>query len=238
VEIISPVSLADIPFDPKIPYITEALRLANFKMQQDKFSKAGIGATGGSTLGIAGGVAETVAHSKGGTEGDGLVVAYKLHMIDPMTYEVQDSGNIPLQLDKVIDFAKAKMFAKARLQVIEPGAGRSLPRNLLWSCDRAAAINRDIVAAWIVELKPTDPKKKSLTIAFPAHPRVDDCQNFSDVVYSRLDPITDRIIRQKINIAIIDADLTDNLQAKTWDARISLVDESFKIKQVMPDDLE
>ena len=238
VEIISPVSLADIPFDPKIPYITEALRLANFKMQQDKFSKAGIGATGGSTLGIAGGVAEAGAHSKGGTEGDGLVVAYKLHMIDPMTYEVQNSGNIPLQLDKAIDFAKAKMFAKARLQVIEPGAGRSLPRNLLWSCDRAAAISRDIVAAWIVELKPTDPKKKSLTIAFPAHPRVDDCQNFSDVVYSRLDPITDRIIRQKINIVIIDADLTDNLKAKTWDARISIVDESFKIKQVMPDDLE
>ena len=123
VEIIFPVSLADIPLDPKIPYITEALRLANFKMQQDKFSKAGIGATGGSTLGIAGGVAEAGAHSKSGTEGDGLVVAYKFHMIDPMTYEVQDSGNIPLQLDKVIDFAKAKMFAKARLQVIEPGAG-------------------------------------------------------------------------------------------------------------------
>ncbi len=36
VEIISPVSLADIPFEPKTPYITEALRLANFKMQQDK----------------------------------------------------------------------------------------------------------------------------------------------------------------------------------------------------------
>ena len=94
-----------------------------------------------------------------------------------------------------------------------------------------------MTAAWIVELKSTDPKKKSLNIAFPGFPKVDDCQNFSGVVYSRLDPVTDKIIRQKVNIAIIDAELSDTLQPKKWEARISLVDESFKIKQVMPDDL-
>jgi hypothetical protein len=241
VEIISAVSLADIPFEPKTPYITEALRLANFKISQETARKAGIQVTTGAigaALGNAGAVVGAEAQSKGGTEGDGLVVAYKLHMINPKTYETQDSGNLPLPLDKAVDFSQAKIFAKARLQIIEPGSGKSLPRNLLWSCDRANALSRDMVATWIVELRSTDPKKKSLTIAFPAHPRVDDCQNFSDVVYSRLDPVTDRIIRQKINIAIIDAELTDNLQVKTWDARISLADESFKIKQVMPDDLE
>lgn len=237
VEIIGPVSLADIPFEPKIPYITEALRLANFKMQDEKSRKAGVQATAGNVLGTAGAVAEAGVQSRGGTEGDGLVVAYKLHMIDPKTYEAQDTGNLPLPLGKAVDFAKAKLFARARLQIIEPGAGKSLPRNLLWACSRADALSRDMVATWIVELRSTDPKRKSLTIAFPAHPQVDDCQTFSDVVYSRLDPLTDRIIRQKINIALIDADLTDTLQAKTWEARISLVDESFKIKQVMPDDL-
>lgn len=239
VEIISPVSLADIPFELKTPYITEALRLANFKMTDEKIRKAGIqAAAGNAALGSAGAALDVGAQSRGATEGEGLVVAYKLHMINPKTYENQDTGNLPLPLNQLVDFSKAKLFAKARLQIIEPGAGKSLPRNLLWACERANALSRDMVATWIVDLKPTDPKKKSLTIAFPAHPKVDDCQNFSDIVYSKLDPVTDRIIRQKVTISIIDAELMDNLQPKTWEARISLVDESFKVKQVMPGDLE
>lgn len=238
VEIITPVSLADIPFEPNVPYITEALRLANFKIRDEKTRRAGAQASSGLSIGTAGAAVEGGVQSKGGTEGEGLVVAYKLHMIDSKTYQVQDSGNVPLPLDKIVDFPKAKLTAKARLQIIEPGTGKALPRNLLWACERANALSRDIVAAWIVDLKPTDPKKKSLTIAFPAHPRVEDCYSFNDVVYSRIDPLTDRIIRQKINIAILESDLTDNLQPKTWEARISLVDESFKIKQVMPGDLD
>ena len=237
VEIIAPVSLADIPFEPKTPYITEALRLANFKIKDEKASKAGIQASAGLKLGTAGALAEIGSQARKGTEGDGLVVAYKLHMIDQRSYSLQDSGNIALELDKVVDFSKAAIFAKARLQNIEPGASKSLPRNLLWSCDRADALSKDMTAAWIVELKSTDPKKKSLNIAFPGFPKVEDCQNFSGVVYSRLDPVTDKIIRQKVNIAIIDSELSDTLQSKKWEARISLVDESFKIKQVMPDDL-
>jgi hypothetical protein len=237
VEIIAAVSLADIPFELKTPYITEALRLANFKMKEEKSSKAGIQAAAGTMIGTAGALAEVGSQARRGTEGEGLVVAYKLHMIDPKSYSVQDTGNISLELDKVLDFSKASLFAKARLQIIEPGATKSLPRNLLWSCDRADATSRDMVATWIVELKSTDPKRKSLNIAFPGFPKIEDCQNFSGVVYSRLDPVTDKIIRQKINIAIIDAELSDTLQPKKWEARISLVDESFKIKQVMPDDL-
>jgi len=237
VEIIAPVSLADIPFEAKIPYITEALRLGNFKLKEEKSSKAGIQAAAGTKLGTAGALAEVGSQARRGTEGDGLVVAYKLHMIDPKTYSTQDSGNIPLELDKLVDFPKARLFVKSRLQIIVPGASKSLPRNLLWSCDRADASSRDMVATWIVELKSTDPKRKSLTIAFPGFPKIEDCHNYSGVVYSRIDPLTDKIIRQKINITIIDAELSDTLQPQKWEARISLVDESFKIKQVMPDDL-
>jgi hypothetical protein len=43
-EIISAVSLADIPFEPNVPYITEALRLANFRIRQEKGTKVGVGA--------------------------------------------------------------------------------------------------------------------------------------------------------------------------------------------------
>ncbi len=238
VEIITPVSLADIPFEPKTPYITEALRLVNFKIKEEKSRKAGIQAGVGADLGTATALAEVGSRGKGATEGEGLVVAYKLQMIDPDSYSVQDSGNISLELDKVVDFSTARLFAKARLHVIQPGASKSLPRNLLWSCDRADAVSRDMVAAWIVELKSTDPKRKSLSIAFPCFPKIEDCQNFSGVVFSRLDPVTDKIIRQKINIVIIDAEVSDTLQPQKWEARISLADESFKIKPVMPDDLK
>ena len=238
VEIITPISLADIPFAPETPYITEALRLANFRMKEEKSRTAGIQAGAGSDIGTAAAMAEVGAKGKGATEGEGLVVAYKLQMIDSKSYSAQDSGNIPLELDKVIDFPKAGLFAKARLQVIQPGASKSLPRNLLWSCDRANAVSRDMVAAWIVELKSRDPKRKSLSIAFPGFPKIEDCQNFSGIVFSRLDPVTDRIIRQKINITIIDAEVSDSLQPQKWEARISLVEESFKIKPVMPDELK
>ena len=148
-----------------------------------------------------------------GITGEGLVVAYKLHMIDSKTYAKQDSGSIPLELDKTIDFPKANLFVKSQLRAIEPGSNQPLPRNLLWSCDRANAKSKDMVAAWIIELRSKDPRRKSLSIAFPAFPKIEDCQSFSDVIYSRIDPLTDKIIRQKINITILEEELSDSLKA-------------------------
>lgn len=237
-EIITPVSLADVPFEPNIPYITEALRLANFRIKEEKAAKAGIGVTAGTAIGTGTAVAEIGSEGRRGTEGEGLVVAYKLHMIDPKTYTKQESGRLPLELEKAIDFAKANVIAKTRLQIIEPGAGKSLPRNVIWSCPQADAKSRDMVAAWIVELKPTDPKRKSLTIAFPAFPKIEDCYNYSGVIYSRIDPLTDKIIRQKINIMIIDADVSDSMKPEKFDARISLIDEAFNIRLTKPGELE
>ena len=173
----------------------------------------------------------------GGTTGEGLVVAYKLHMIDPKTYSKQDSGSIALELDKTIDFPQANLFVRSQLRVIEAGANKPLPRNLLWSCDRADAKSKDMVAAWIIELRSKDPRRKSLQIAFPAFPKIEDCQNFSGVIYSRIDPLTDKIIREKINITIIEEELSDSLKPKKWEARMSLVDESFNIKLVKQGDL-
>jgi hypothetical protein len=237
VEIITPVSLADIPFEPDLNYITEALRLANFKIKDEKSNKASIGASATSQFGTATAVAEVGSQGRRGTEGEGLVVAYKLHTIDKGNYDKKESGNQKLELDKSIDMAGGSLIVKARLQAIEPGAGKSLPRNILWACPRADAMSRDMVAAWVVDLKSTDPKRKSLSIAFPAFPKIDDCSNFSGVVYTRIDPKTDKILRQKFNVSVVDADVTDSLKPKVWDTRVSIVDESFKIKLVKPYDL-
>ena len=237
-EIISPINLADVPFEPDFNYITEALRLANFKIGKESSVGAGVGVSAGSVAGSGTAAVEIGAQSRKGTEGEGLVVAYKLQTIDKNSYQKKDGGMLPLVLDKSVDISTAGSIVKVRLLTIEPGSGKSLPRNVLWACAKADAQSRDMLAAWLVEVKSLDPKRKSLTIAFPAFPKIDECQNYSGVVFSKIDPLTDRIIRQKVGIAIIDADLTETLQPKVFDARVSVVEESFKIKTVKPFDLK
>lgn len=233
VQIITPLSLADIPFEMNIPYITEALRLGNFKMKSES---AGTIALSGESGSLKGGI-KGAMEGGGGTTGEGLVVAYKLHMIDPKTYSKQDSGSIPLELDKTTDFPQANVFVRSQLSVIEAGANKPLPRGLLWACDRAEATSKNMVAAWIIEIRSKDPKRKSLQIAFPAFPKMEDCQNFGGVIYSRIDPLTDKIFREKITITLIEEELSDSLRPKQWEARMSLVDESFNIKLVKEGDL-
>lgn len=86
----------------------------------------------------------------------------------------------------------------------------------------------------MVDIKSLDPRKKSLSIGFPGYPEFDDCQQYSGVIYSKIDPLTDKIHRQKINVTIIDAKLSDTLKPVEWDCRISLINESFNIKVVSP----
>lgn len=233
VQIIAPVSIADIPFEPNLPYITEALRLGNFSLKSEAGIRAGVAVSSGTSTGAAGG--QTT--SQAGTRGQGLVVAYKLHMIDPKTYTKQESGGVALQLNRTVELSAANMFATPRLQVIDVGANKPLPRNLLWACDEADAKSRDIVATWIIDLRSKDPKRRSLQIAFPAFPRMDACQSYSGVIFSKIDPLTDKIIRQKINITLIQEEVSDALQPLRWEARMSVVDESFNIKLVKQDDL-
>jgi len=237
VEIIGPVSLAEIPFEPNVPYITEALRLANFRLQSDRAFQVGVGGSANVPVGTVSAGAEIGTRGRSGLEGEGLVVAYKLHRIDPKTYTKTESGSQRLELNKSLDFPQAKVIIRARLQIIEPGASKSLPRNLLWSCPRAEATSRDMVAAWIVEIRPMDPRRKSLAIAFPGFPKVEDCQNYQGTIFSRIDPATDKIIRDRVNITIVDAELSDAMKPKTWDVRVSLVAESFNVRLVKPSEV-
>lgn len=236
-EIISPVTFADIPFEPDLPYVTEALRLANFRISAEKSNKAGINVGVGNAIGSATALVEGGAQARRGTEGDGLVVAYKLQKIDPSSYQRKESGGLPLELDTPLDIPMANLTARARLQTIEPGSGKSLPRSILWACQKADALSRNMVAAWVVEIRSTDPKRKSLTIGFPALPRIEECQGFSRVIYSRIDPRSDRVTRQKLTMTLIDAEITDFLQPKAFDARLNLIDESFGVVTVKPEDL-
>ncbi len=245
VEIIAAVSLADIPFEPDVAYVTEALRLANFRLTGERAAQGGFAlrsatqTLAGTPVTAAGGAAAGAGgQSRTATEGEGLVVAYKLHKIDAASYRKQESGPTVLELDRSVDFPAAGLVVKARLQRIEPGAGQSLPRNLLWSCPRAEAKSRNAAAAWLVYIRPLDPKRKSLTIAFPAYPPVEDCQSYSGVVFSRIDPATDRIVRQKIQGTLLESELDDACRPARWDARVLLVDESFNVRLVRTPEIE
>ena len=235
-ELISAVNIGEIPFEPEVPYITEALRLGNFKISDEKANKASLSLGGNALVGHAATTAETGSQARRGSEGAGLVVAYKLHQIDMDSYKKVDTGTFPLPLDRLEE--KSGMFIKAKYQAVEPGARKSLPRNLVWACARADAMSRDMLGAWLVEVKSSDPRRKSLTIAFPAFPKVEDCSNYTSVIYSRINPATDAIERQKISITVIDAEVSDNLKPKNFEARASLVDESFKVKPVKPSSVQ
>ena len=251
VEVITAVSLADIPFEPDVSYVTEALRLANFRIKDEKAARAEMtGKAGGGLTNVAGtGIDVTTGPASAGgslgggstsriaTEGEGLVVAYKLHRIDPNTLRVKESGSLRLDLNQSVDVPSSGTLLKARLEVIEPGSGKSLPANVLWACSKAEARRRDVIAAWLVDIRPTDPKRKSLTIAFPAYPKIDDCRSYDGIVHSRIDPATDRIVRQKIRVTVVDAELADDFRPKQWDARAAMQDESFNVRQVRPSEL-
>ena len=235
VEIITPVSIADIPFEPDLNYVTEALRLSNFAIQNEKSNMAGVGVGAGSAAANATAAIEIGSQGRRGTEGQGLVVAYKLQTLDKATLEEKKSGAVPLTLDKAQDFPNVGVVVKAHLQTIEPGSGKSLPRNVIWACAKADAQSRNIVAAWLVDIKPLDARRKALTIAFPAYPKLDECQQFGSTIFSRIDPSTDRIIRQRLSLVLVDVDLNDQLKPSVFDGRISISDESFKIRTVKPD---
>jgi hypothetical protein len=236
-EVIMPVSLADIPFEPDTLFVTEALRLANFKIKAEKENIVNLSAGAGNVLGRANAAADAGSQGRRATEGEGLVVAYKLKKIDSRSYEKKETNSMPLQLEQPLDLQAANLVVKAGLLTIEPGSGKSLPRNILWACPRADAQSKNVVAAWIVDIKSTDPKRKSLTIGFPALPKIDDCQGISRAIVSRIDPRTDRIVRQKLNLVLLDAEVTDFLQPKSFDARLTLIDESFKLQDIGPSDL-
>lgn len=238
VEIITPASIADILFEPDLNYVTEALRLSNFMIQNEKSNMAGIGVGVGSGTTNATASTEIGAQDRKGTEGQGLVVAYKLQTLDKETLDKKDSGSMALVLNKVLDVPNAGVVVKAHLQTIEPGAGKSLPRNVIWACAKADAQSRNIIAAWLVDIKPLDSRRKSITVAFPAYPKIYECQQFGSTIFARIDPKTDRIIRQRLSLVIVDADLNEQLKPSVFDGRISISDESFKIRTVMPDEVK
>ena len=92
--IITPKSPADIEYKPNIIYVSEALRLKNYKLTAEKERSLGLSASlpgSGVSAGIGGG-----GRGRSGEAGQGLVVAYKLRQLTPGSLrESEDQQKLP-----------------------------------------------------------------------------------------------------------------------------------------------
>ncbi|WP_319759138.1 hypothetical protein [Maridesulfovibrio sp.] len=234
-EIITPENLAEISFEPNTPYVTEAMRLTRYDLASKDNFKTEAGIKAGTTIGIGAAHTGVGTDANSGTSGDGLVVAYKLEMLD--TIIQKKSGYLPLALNKNVSYDEAGLFAKVRLATVKGGSGTPLPYNIRWACDAAEAQSRAMIAAWIIEIKSLGEREINAKIGFPALPTLNGCSKFTQVIDSYQKHGTDTFVRIKANITILDSEVDNYLRPKVFDARIAFVVEEFTIREVSPREL-
>jgi hypothetical protein len=232
-QIIKPVSPGYIDFKPGIVYVGEALRLEGFALSGERKlalqAKAGGGdspGNGSANIGFSNG-------SNEGMSGEGLVIGYVLQSVDESTYRKKESEPKVLILDgnrtALKDFG---ITASASYEAIVPGSGKPLPKNLLWACKRAASRKDTINAAWVVTVAMAGQERKTLKIAFPAYPEVEECSDYDGIISTGINSATDMIERTRLDISLEKASMTEMLEPREFSANISAIQESFKIKSV------
>jgi hypothetical protein len=232
-QIVKPVSLGYISFKPGIAYVTEALRLEGFSIDNENKLNFKVGATGtdSSSAGIGAG---TGANS--GFGGEGLVIGYIVQTVDNHSYAKQEYGPVELYLNgQKLPVGTANILAGATYEKVIAGSGRSLPQNLLWACKRAASKKDVINAAWVITLNITGDEKKTLKIAFPAHPEIEECSEFESVIATGINSVTDKIERTVARIVIDRASVNEMIEPTEFSATITATKESFAVKTINPD---
>lgn len=203
-QIVKPVAIGYIPFKPGITYVTEALRLEGFAIDNDKRIKLQIGASGhGDSNNPVSAGFEAGKADNSGYGGEGLVIGYILQMVDSSSYTKQKYGPTVLALNGGrVSVGAANVLAGASYEKTVAGSGKSLPKNLFWACKKAASKKDAISAAWVITLNITGDEKKTLKIAFPAHPEIEDCNEFESVIVTGINSVTDQIERTVARIIV------------------------------------
>jgi len=235
-QVVKPVSLGYIAFKPGINYVTEALRLEGFSIDDEKRIKLQASVTGSDSPDRSSANFGVGAAGNSGMSGEGLVIGYVVQTVDNATYRKEESGPVDLTLDsRRVQVGGANISAAASFEKVVAGSGKSLPKSLLWACRRAASRKDAINAAWVVTLALSGEEKKTLKIAFPAHPEIEDCSEFEGVVTTGINSVTDQIERTTAHIVIDRASVTEMIAPAEFSATISATKESFKVKTVYPE---
>lgn len=235
-QVIKPVALGYIPFKPGFNYVTEALRLEGFAIDSENKLKFEVSATGRVTPNSASANLGAGTASNSGFGGEGLVIGYIVQTVDRGTYTKQEFGPVELPLNgRKVPVGKANISAVASYEKIVAGSGKSLPKNLLWACRKAASKKDTINSAWVVTLNMTGDEKKTLKIAFPAHPEIDDCGEYESVVSTGINSITDQIERTVARIVIDKASINEVLEPADFNASVTATKESFNLITISPE---
>jgi hypothetical protein len=235
-QIVKPVALGYIPFKPGVNYVTEALRLEGFAIDNEKRLKFQVSATGSESPNRASANfgAETAANS--GFGGEGLVIGYIVQTVDSATYAKQEYGPVELALNAPkVPVGTANISAAASYEKVVAGSGKALPKNLLWACRKAGSRKDAINAAWVVTLNITGDEKKTLKIAFPAHPEIEDCSEFEGVIATGINSVTDQVERTVARIVIDRGAVNEMLDPAEFSATITATKEAFKVKTINPE---
>ncbi len=235
-QVVKPVSLGYIQFKPGVRYVTEALRLEGFAIDNENRLKFQASVTGSVTpnSGSANLGAETAANS--GYGGEGLVIGYVVQTVDRGTYAKQEYGPVEFALNgKKVPVGLSNISVGASYEKIVAGSGKSLPKNLLWACRKAASKKDTINAAWIITLNMTGDEKKTLKIAFPAYPDIEDCGEFESIVATGINSVSDQIERTVARVVVDKSSINEMLDPTDFSASVSATKESFKVMTINPE---
>ncbi|MBF0357095.1 MAG: hypothetical protein HQL70_00735 [Magnetococcales bacterium] len=208
IQTIKAKSLAKIPFEPGLDFVTEALGVDGLKMDADQSMVVNGGA--------------------------GLVVGYKVQTIDENSYKKNTLRPVDLFLDQELSLS-GSLWSKAQLIKINYGDEKPLS-NVVMACAKAQSRKDEITAAWVVEIRYGEGFTiKSFKVGFPAYPNFADCQSYSIFITARVDHITGKIIRKAIHIKLDRATIDHYMNTAQWDARVVIEEDSFAVRTVTSD---
>ena len=223
---IQAANLGDIAFKPGIPYVTEAIAVDNFLMNNSKIYSAKLQTTGSAgKLGnsqLGGGSGGRV-----GLSGNRLILAYKIEKVKKNSYKVYVAAKKALTLaNKTISLGDAGLSATIALMKAP------LSNEVIWACDEAGARTKDIKAAWVITLK----DKKERPIAFPASTNgsvdsaIQDCSSYQAVISSEKNSLTDELERTITEVVLSESTLDDRLDPVAVTFEVSLKKEIFELE--------
>ncbi len=232
-QVIKPLAPGYIAFKPGKLYVGEALRLEGFALDAERKLALEARATGSESPNKGSATFGVSTGSSDGMGGEGLVIGYVLQAVEEGSYEKNERGPAEISLAPGrVPLGDSGISAVATYEAIVPGSGKGLPKNLLWACKRAASRKETINAAWVVTVTVSGEERKTLKIAFPAYPAMDDCSEYEGVIATGINSVTDKIERTRLMIALNRAELSEMLEPREFNATITAIQESFRIKTV------
>jgi len=223
---IQAANIGDIAFKRGIPYVTEAIAVDNFLMNNSKIFSAKLrttspdGKLGNSELGGGSG-------GRTGLSGNRLILAYKVEKVKEVTYKTSDAAKKTLTLaNKTVSLGDAGLSATIKLMKAP------LSTEVIWACDEAGVRTKEIKAAWVVTLK----DKKERPIAFPASTNgridsaIEDCDSFQAVIISEKNSLTDELERTITDVVLKESKLDDRLDPVAVACEVTLKKETFELE--------